>query len=564
MIKKAKKDVISLLDSEEDKDHSISTKLAAQEQRQKLLNQTAMLRTYVSVLENRLETLKFGQLRLPKPSHNNKAATHRNVPDVWMELRRDLYRFAGIQCVKCKGSFVFVMSSTDDVPSSDLYTVEILIDEHGCGKLGRWILPMSVDVQEILSQHPIDNLNNVRQFLKSCKQHVDCYTYRVKQLEELKNFVAGLKNGRVFHTIGIAQIELVMLEVKDIANDAVHNVTLYLRYNSAEVRPYKLLPDTDDNERPSADLLKRLKKHFKPFLKNDLISAFQQVSGSQTEFLWKPIAVETGEINLNISGESLENAGFLSTYFHRDQKGTKKRQKKSRNNEQNKSVSRDNETEMSLCVKGEQDSDVEENNKKQDAFPRDDKKVKPRKHQQSAKTTMKLHGAKKSLNDSRKFDGEIANVEKSNVADEKKKSEPKFTSATRRTQQRKHSKKRQMDTENAQIEDNTLSKDKNNHDNKKNSPRKVGAKCRTEARNRRSSTKSDTDSESAKSPRRARKQKKAIIPIDERDKEDHTITNPNKQDWKARVNVSSSTPFTKKLPDKRKFFHASRISDILQ
>ncbi|XP_032670322.1 uncharacterized protein LOC116843732 isoform X2 [Odontomachus brunneus] len=514
MIKKAKKDVISLLDSEEDKDHSISTKLAAQEQRQKLLNQTAMLRTYVSVLENRLETLKFGQLRLPKPSHNNKAATHRNVPDVWMELRRDLYRFAGIQCVKCKGSFVFVMSSTDDVPSSDLYTVEILIDEHGCGKLGRWILPMSVDVQEILSQHPIDNLNNVRQFLKSCKQHVDCYTYRVKQLEELKNFVAGLKNGRVFHTIGIAQIELVMLEVKDIANDAVHNVTLYLRYNSAEVRPYKLLPDTDDNERPSADLLKRLKKHFKPFLKNDLISAFQQVSGSQTEFLWKPIAVETGEINLNISGE--------------------------------------------------QDSDVEENNKKQDAFPRDDKKVKPRKHQQSAKTTMKLHGAKKSLNDSRKFDGEIANVEKSNVADEKKKSEPKFTSATRRTQQRKHSKKRQMDTENAQIEDNTLSKDKNNHDNKKNSPRKVGAKCRTEARNRRSSTKSDTDSESAKSPRRARKQKKAIIPIDERDKEDHTITNPNKQDWKARVNVSSSTPFTKKLPDKRKFFHASRISDILQ
>lgn len=258
-----------------------------------------------------------------------------------------------------------------------------------------------------------------------------------------------------------------MLETKDVANDAVHDIIMYLCYNSAEMRPCELFLITDEEE----ELLKRLNKHFKPFLENDLVSAFQQVSGLQTEFLWKPIAAETDENNLDTSGESLENAGFLSTYFHQDQKETKKRQKKDRNNEQDRrSVSRDNETEESLRVKGERrkDTDVEEDNKKQVAFPRDDKKVKPRKHQQSARTTMKLLDAKKSLDDSRKSNREVANVEKSNVTDERKKPESKFTSAASRIQH-KQSKKRQTDTEDAQIENNnTSSKNKNNHGNKKN------------------------------------------------------------------------------------------------
>lgn len=159
--------------------------LAVQEEKQELLNQIAMLRTYISVLENRLETPKFGQLQLPRKLYS-KAATTRGVLDVEMILRRDLYRFSGMQCVKCNGSFVFEMFSTNHVSSNDTYAVEILIDDDGRGKLGKWILPMAVDVQNIMSRHPIDDLNNIKQFLRRCKYHVDCYICRAKQLEELR------------------------------------------------------------------------------------------------------------------------------------------------------------------------------------------------------------------------------------------------------------------------------------------------------------------------------------------------------------------------------------------
>lgn len=175
--------------------------LTDQEQKQKLLKQIAMLRTYVSVLEHHLETPKFGQLQLAREVRllsNDEAATNCNMLDMRTEMRSDLYRFIGIRCTNCKHRFVFEIANTDGVTWSDPYVVEILIDEYGRGKLGKWILPMSVDVQEILSQYPIDDLNNIRQFLKSCKHHVDCYICRAEQLKKLQVIRAKLWNFKLF------------------------------------------------------------------------------------------------------------------------------------------------------------------------------------------------------------------------------------------------------------------------------------------------------------------------------------------------------------------------------
>ncbi|XP_014486239.1 PREDICTED: uncharacterized protein LOC106750421 isoform X2 [Dinoponera quadriceps] len=401
-----------------------------------------MLRTYVSVLENKLKTPKFGQLHLVRKaplSLHSEAATYRDVdlPDVRTELCCDFYRFAGIRYTRCDSTFVFEMSGTDKVTRSGLYAVEILTDNNGCGKLGRWALPMSVDVQKILLQHPIDDLNNMRQFVKSTKHHVDCYVCRAKQLEELQSSLAEIENARVSHIIGVVQVELVMSGVKDSKSDAVRNVTLDLCYKPAEVRPYKLLPDVDDNEKPSADLLNRLYKHFEPFLKNDLSSAFQRVNESETEFCWKPIAANGSEGTSEFSDESLENSGFLSAYLYRG----KKKRKKGKDDEQ----------------------------------------------------------------------GGV------------------------------------------------------NHGNKKNSARNAGSKRRERTRNRKLLKKTNgPDCEDTKSPRREYKQKKVITWFDKADKEDRAVSNINEQNRQARMNLSCSTPLSKELPDKRKFFQINNISGILK
>lgn len=138
------------------------------------------------------ETPKFGQLQFAKMSlmHNNEIANF-HIPDVQTELCDELYRFVGLRCREFKRNsrFVFEINNieqNDNITKNNVYAIEIMIDESGRGKLGKWVLPMSVNVQKILSQYPIDKLNNVKHFLKSCKHHVDSYLCRLKQLEELQ------------------------------------------------------------------------------------------------------------------------------------------------------------------------------------------------------------------------------------------------------------------------------------------------------------------------------------------------------------------------------------------
>lgn len=360
------------------------------------------------------------------------------------------------------------------------------------------------------------------------------------------------------------QLELVMSGMKDIESDTVRNVTLYLCYNSAETRPYKLLPDTNDNEKPSAELFKRLNKYFKPFLKNDLSSAFQCVNESQTEFLWKPIATdENGGKILETSDESLENAGFLSTCLRRDNK----KQKRNKNKEQNeKSASHDNEAETSLRAEEEECEDIDvKKDKKRNDFSGDDKKINPRKYKRLAKRA-KLIGSSDGLRESER---EVSHTEKSNELhddDESNKPESKVTSATSRVQRRKTSKKPQTNVENPWThndKDNVLSKSNNNQENVLTN---INGK-RRRIQNRELVTKSnDLDCEDAKSSQETQKRRKVITQVEEdkgEDKRNRMIPNRSKQNRQSRINVSSSTPLNKKLPDKRKFFHVSRISEIL-
>lgn len=295
-----------------------------------------------------------------------------------------------------------------------------------------------------------------------------------------------------------------MSGVKDIENDKVHNVTLYLCYNPAEVRPCKLLSDTDDKEKPSANLFKRLSKYFKLFLKDELISAFKRVNESQSDFLWEPITAKENE-NSGASDKSLEEAGFLPVHPHRDKKKPEKSEQHKR------STLQDNETSLYIESEEREDADVKEDKmRKGKQSSAEDKRIKSRKRERFVKTAVKLK--KKSLDDLRETGSEVANIKGHVAGRRNNKSEPKVTCVANR--------------------------DANDRENVKRFQRhKESRKCQPDTEN----------------TRNADHFKSGISRISSQDK----------QSKRARMDVSCSTPFTKKLPDKRKFFHTSHISEIL-
>lgn len=157
-----------------------------------LLETISMLKSYISLLENTIKTTNVDQSQATKESlkllHDGEAATSHDKPDVQTELCHNIYQFARVQCINFErdSGFIFEISNSENIAKNDSYAIEILVDDNGCGKLGKYTLPDFINVHNILWQYPIEDLNNVKHFLKSCKHNIDCYFCRLKQVNELK------------------------------------------------------------------------------------------------------------------------------------------------------------------------------------------------------------------------------------------------------------------------------------------------------------------------------------------------------------------------------------------
>ncbi|XP_072745331.1 uncharacterized protein [Anoplolepis gracilipes] len=258
---------------------------------------------------------------LKMASIHNSEITKFYIPDMQMQLCHELHQFAGSRCQEFDQNLrlIFEINSTEqDVQKNDLYAIEILIDENGRGKLGKWALP-TINVQKILSQHPIGDKssifkNNIKHFLKSCKHHVDSHLCRFKQFEELRDFLSRITNINMCRNPEITEIKLCIPQMKDIDTDKFYNVVLYLSYESTGVRPYKLISTTDMGEQPPI-LDRKLNKYFEPFLKKDLSSAFLEISKSQTKFVFSKIIADDNKDISEISNEPDESIEQFSRKF---------------------------------------------------------------------------------------------------------------------------------------------------------------------------------------------------------------------------------------------------------
>lgn len=123
---------------------------------------------------------------LSEPASLNASPTVKNLPNVDADLQNDLYRFAGLNCVNIKRNEVtFNFASNEQQAKSAVQ----LFFKDGKAHLGKWVMPMSIDMNEILTNKPIDNLKNVTPFVRTCKHYIDCYTVRQQQFLSLKVFL---------------------------------------------------------------------------------------------------------------------------------------------------------------------------------------------------------------------------------------------------------------------------------------------------------------------------------------------------------------------------------------
>lgn len=106
-----------------------------------------------------------------------------------------------------------------------------------------------------------------------------------------QNLFLKIQNGCVYHNNDVTLIELTMCNVKDVYTSDIHDVIMYLHYNSDETRPYKLYTSTNDIQVRSPSFHRRLNMYFMPFLRKDLSLAFMQIINSYVEFIWHKIMV---------------------------------------------------------------------------------------------------------------------------------------------------------------------------------------------------------------------------------------------------------------------------------
>lgn len=158
-------------------------------QKKKLKREIFELKTMIARVERQNnDVTRFGELAsmgLTLPTDNaREIQTSTRLPDVDSLFAREICTYLGFYCAKVtRNEYVFNFAGSES--GDETFSVQIQSNA-GEVSLGKWVMPMSVDMKKIHEKTPIESLGMVKPFLKNCKHHVDCYRVRKKQFDEFK------------------------------------------------------------------------------------------------------------------------------------------------------------------------------------------------------------------------------------------------------------------------------------------------------------------------------------------------------------------------------------------
>ncbi|XP_014601428.1 PREDICTED: putative uncharacterized protein DDB_G0289963 [Polistes canadensis] len=201
---------------------------------------------------------------------------------------------------------VFAFSTGEKITNDNLFCVEILTTGNNL-KLGKWVMPPSTDMKDILSEFPLDKNKNLKSFLKCCKQHVNCYSYRQEQYNNLKNILSDTVNCSLDANLGFTRIHLHMSGIEQIDPGEIYNIMLFMAYKSNEALPYLISIETQDNTL-SPKMNKIFNKYFKPFKIFNLSAAFERIIDDNRHFIWKKVSKVSNNFDEYITEEKDEES----------------------------------------------------------------------------------------------------------------------------------------------------------------------------------------------------------------------------------------------------------------
>ncbi|XP_015587989.1 uncharacterized protein LOC107264346 [Cephus cinctus] len=249
-----------------------------------------------------------------------------------IDLQNDLYRYMGLYCTRFSESYTFKFITTSISTKNDVNTVHI-INENGVGKLGKSIMPFSIDMNEILQETPIEDMSNIPLFLRNCKRKLHYHYFRMKQYQDFEAFLSGLKNCELSTDLGYTQIILKLIGVLEIESGRNYDIILYFYYESDDVRPRIVKIDSLTDAQLSDEKVTKFKKFFKYFKQFQLKVAFETaLNTTHTVFLWTIESVENDFIEI-----SDNDSNFVTPKRKRQNQSKKSRKKRQRVNETNTS-----------------------------------------------------------------------------------------------------------------------------------------------------------------------------------------------------------------------------------
>lgn len=151
----------------------------------KLVEEIKKLNHLIHVAEFTLSHTTFKNIQTVT-TNSNQPNPKAKVHDGEMQINHELYQYSGIYCVAFEAhryEFEFKTGCKyDDVKT---YSVQILIVD-GKKTLGKCILPISIDIDELIETTPLSDPRNISVLLKKCRHQILCHTMRLEQFHSLK------------------------------------------------------------------------------------------------------------------------------------------------------------------------------------------------------------------------------------------------------------------------------------------------------------------------------------------------------------------------------------------
>lgn len=153
----------------------------------KLEKEIEDLKLTIKQLQQKLNITKLINMKKisTSKSKDNLTVTS-NMP---MNTDYEMWRYSGLYCMQSTDNgYVIGFNSSWKGQKQNLFVTELLKQDDKIN-IGKWVMPMSVDINQLLSEVPLDTMNNVIPFVKNCKRHCDCYMFRLQEYQAFKVFI---------------------------------------------------------------------------------------------------------------------------------------------------------------------------------------------------------------------------------------------------------------------------------------------------------------------------------------------------------------------------------------